>query len=134
MIADHQPSLTSYPERLAFLLLVSSPTSWLWPDTLGTRAIMGHELSPPPPPEARLYSRTRSARVLVQIRNRRLTIRNRLPLIPFLFIFFRTLLRSSNTYLFSLQKLDFKSFGISRPRDRVSGSYNHPEGVAGAFH
>src|SRR6266480_3570336 len=33
----------------------------------------------------------------------------------------------------ALQRLDFKSFGISRPRHRVSGSYNHPQGVASAF-
>src|SRR5437879_10659277 len=32
-----------------------------------------------------------------------------------------------------LQKLDFKSSGISRPRHRVSGSYNHAEGVGGAY-
>ena len=30
------------------------------------------------------------------------------------------------------QKLDFKSFGINRPRDRVSRSHNHPNGVAAA--
>jgi hypothetical protein len=31
-----------------------------------------------------------------------------------------------------LQKLRFKSCGINKPRDRVSGSHNHPEGVARA--
>ncbi len=37
--------------------------------------------------------------------------------------------------LFSPQKVDFKSCGINKLRDRLSGSYNHPEGVAAAnFH
>src|SRR6266576_5566240 len=30
------------------------------------------------------------------------------------------------------QKVDFKSCGINKPRDRLSGPYNHPEGVAAA--
>jgi hypothetical protein len=32
----------------------------------------------------------------------------------------------------SPQKVDFKSCGINKPRDRLSGSYNHAEGVAAA--
>jgi len=97
------PLIAFYSGHSAFLLYLSSRTSWPWPDTLGTRASMGYELSPQPRPEARLYSHTRSARVPVQIRNRRLTIWHQLPLIPFLCIFARTLLPPSKTYLYSFQ-------------------------------